>query len=335
MFKPIKTISKIIRIIKNTFKKLKNIFKKIIRKIIHSKILKIITVVFACLFLLLVIFTVYVVSTSKKIYTEYQSIEFEDLPKSFDGFKLCVISDIHIGLYIKQRDIENMVGIIEKEKPDIVFVVGDHIYSLPRKFKYHDKKNAQMLEELFRTLSRNFTVYAVRGNHDNWEAKDAIMEATINGGAFPLDNDGTWLTNKINKDERIRISGVGDLYTDTVDIDIAIGDAVTDDFTIVLSHNPEVIDQILAKDKDKYVDLMLSGHTHAGQINIVNKKTDISKTPFGDMHYYGLKEYRKTKLFITSGVGMVLLPIRYNAEAEVVFITLKTKLDGTNVIGEK
>ena len=262
------------------------------------------------------------ISTSKHIETNRYTLDFEDLPSSFDGFKVAVLADFQIGLYTKEKDIDYVIEQLDVEKPDVVFILGDHIYSAPHKFNYYNPKHLESIKNVFSKISSKFPTYAVNGNHDNWENKDGIIKATIDSGVGFLDNRHVWFTNQNNTNERIHFSGVGDLDTDIIDIEAAISNVYTNDFSILLSHNPKVITSITNQNYDEYVDLMLAGHTHAGQINIPFVVDPFLKPA----HKYGFKNYGDTILYITSGVGMVLLPMRFNAKAEIAIITLQ-KID--------
>ncbi len=209
----------------------------------------------------------------------------------------------------------------------MVLIVGDHIYSAPHKFNYYNPKHLETIKRVFSKISAKFPTYAVNGNHDNWENKEGIMRATIDSGIGFLDNRYAWFTNKDNPNERIYLSGIGDLDTDIVDLDFALWEAKDDDFTILLSHNPDAITNVVDGGYGDRVDLMLSGHTHGAQVNVEFLVDKFYKPE----NKYGIKNYGNTILYTTSGIGTVLLPIRFNAKSEIAIMTLTTNQQNTNL----
>ena len=101
--------------------------------------------------------------------------------------------------------------------------------------------------------------FAVLGNHDHWESGPASLPGARRGGDHPHGQHGHWLERH---GARLRICGVGDLWTDRQDLRSALADATADDAVILLSHNPDFAETI----RDPRVGLMLSGHTHGGQV---------------------------------------------------------------------
>ncbi len=277
---------------------------------------------------LITIIIIVVASAATSHYIRVTEVEmnFDQLPSSFDGYKVAVIADMHLGLYTKEKQIEPMFTLLEEHQPDIVVIVGDHIYSAPGAFKRYNPKNTEMIERVFRRIAASYPTYAVNGNHDNKENKDEIIAATINSGVVFLDNNYAWITNDTNVDERIYISGVGDLDTDIVDFNAALKETTKGDFSIMLSHNPKVVNMLTNGNYNDYVDLMLAGHTHGGQVNI----PFFVDASFKPAHKYGLERYGNTELYVTSGVGMVLVPIRLNSYAEVAIITLNSPHKSTS-----
>ncbi len=285
-----------------------------------EKLIKTVRFTFAFTIVLLIVASAAITHFIKATTLE---IEFDDLPASFDGYKVAVIADLHLGLYTKEKQISRLYNVLDEQNPDIVVIVGDHIYSAPGAFGHYNPKNLEIIKSVFSKISSKYPTYAVNGNHDNKENKDDIIAATIESGVVFLDNQYTWLTNANNIEERIYISGVGDLDTDMVDFTSALEDVDKNDFSIMLSHNPSVIGLATNSGNpshDTYIDLMLAGHTHGGQINLGS----VMDSMFEPGHKYGLKRYNNTELYVTSGVGVVLLPIRFNAPAEVAFITLRS-----------
>ena len=302
----------------NKADKLLNKYKNQSKKI---KIIIFVIIIFA------LFFSLYMFKTSRALRVRYIDLEFEDLPKSFDNIKVALASDIHSGLYIPTSHIQKMSDMITENKPDIILFIGDYIYSAPRWFKYHNKKNIRKLNEGIKNLNAPLGKYAVMGNHDNYESKIDISNALDSNNFKMLDNNIIFITNDIG--EYISIGGVGDFMTDDVKFDLATKNVKTNDFNILLSHEPAAPLAIAKKEGyNELIDFFVCGHTHGMQISLIpmplierlNKNRNYPLTTI-----YGNMQSDKTKIYVSSGVGVVLLPFRLFAYPEVVIATLKRK----------
>ncbi|WP_242004136.1 metallophosphoesterase [Brachyspira aalborgi] len=220
-----------------------------------------------------------------------------------------------------------MSYMIMTNKPDIILFVGDYIYSAPRWFRYYNKKNIIKLNEGIKDLNAPLGKYAVMGNHDNYESKIDISNTFYSNNFKMLDNNIIFITNE-NK-EYISIGGIGDFLTDEVKFDLAIKNVKTNDFNILLSHEPMFPLKIVQKEGyNKFIDFFVAGHTHGLQISFVpmalferlNKNRNYPLTTI-----YGNMKSENMKIYITSGVGAVLLPFRLFAYPEIVIVNLRSK----------
>ena len=117
---------------------------------------------------------------------------------------------------------------------------------------------------------------------------------------------------------RLRICGVGDLWTDRQDLKTALGDATPGDAVLLLSHNPDFVETI----RDRRVGLVLSGHTHGGQIVLPGYGAPVVPSRYGQKYLYGLVQGPCCQVFVTRGVGTVTPPVRFLCRPEIVLITL-------------
>lgn len=241
----------------------------------------------------------------------------ENIPDSFDGKKIIFISDIHAGRYFTGKDVANLVKRINEKNPDIILLGGDNTdknaaYSVP------------FFEEIAKLKSK-YGVFSVLGNHDYWEDPELIQKGLINCGFNICDNQSYWIKEG---NDSIKIGGVGDLWEDVQIIENTTKDVKQDDFCILLSHNPDYMELL---DTD-LVDLVLSGHTHGGQVTFFGLYAPIMPSTghpeymqTGQRYRYGWKEKNNTKLYVTTGIGMGKFPFRFFAQPEIVEITLKRK----------
>ena len=238
-----------------------------------------------------------------------------DLPASFVGKKIIFVSDIHTNEFFTGEDVKELVDRINSRKPDIIVLGGDYTRKQPPYFSDFFKE--------IRNLKSTYGVFAVLGNHDHWEDATLIQQGLKECGFNICDNQSYWI--KAGNDS-IKIGGIGDYWEDKQLLDNTIDDVKPSDFCILLSHNPDYIDDM----ETNQVDLMLSGHTHAGQVTLFGYWAPIMPSTFhpeypqtGQKYRYGWKEKEDIKLYVTSGIGMGGFPFRFFANPEIVEITLE------------
>ncbi len=207
--------------------------------------------------------------------------------------KIVVISDIHLGVYKNDKFLKRVVEKINKiENVDAVLIPGD--------FTYYPNEN---LENLFYPLKDlKVPVYGILGNHDDEKPGPPIQEelkkALENNNVIFLDNESSVL-----KEKNINILGLGDNWAREDDI-TQINNFSESDNLIVITHNPDTT----LNYKNSIPDLTISGHTHGGQIRLpyFYKKA----IPCDGNFDRGLSENIFGKLFISTGIGEVGLPMR-------------------------
>ena len=242
-----------------------------------------------------------------------QTIMLPNLPAAFRGTRIALLADIHHGPFVPLSYIRYVVSMASDLKPDIALLAGDYVHR-------HHSYIAPGIEELGK-LKAKLGRFAVRGNHDNHSYYDDhayqpnSSAALADAGLPDLSNSGVWLQRG---SARLRICGVGDLWTDRQNLDSALDDATECDAVVLLSHNPDFAETI----RDRRVGLVLSGHTHGGQIVVPGMGAPIVPSRYGQKYLYGLVQAPSCQVFITRGVGTVTPPARFLCRPEVVLITL-------------
>ena len=225
-------------------------------------------------------------------------ITFPDFPDSFGKVTIFFISDIHRRV-ISDRIIQNVKG-----KADFVIIGGD----LTEK----GVSFVQVKENLLK-LKQVGPAYFVWGNNDyevDFRKLDAIL---LDMGIKVLDN--TAVTFESNQGDKLSLLGVDDCSQERDRLDFALMDAEEGSFKILASHIPTITDNILPEHN---IRLVLSGHTHGGQIHIFG----YSPYPRGR-----IKKLKNTILLISNGYGTTTVPLRLGAPAETHLITLKRGLE--------
>lgn len=217
--------------------------------------------------------------------------------------RLAVISDTHQGVFGNEPPIARIARRIAEEKPDAVLIAGDLTYLLdPARF-----------EETFAPLSTlDAPVYAVLGNHDDrFRGKNIaapLSESLERDGVHVIDNAAE---TQVIDGEKIEFAGLSD--ANVARQDLRVVEAPIAYPRIALVHNPKLVRKL---PKHAPIDLLVAGHTHGGQIYIpwltcrlVGFACAVTR--------YGLVDTEAVKLFVTSGTGMVGLPLRFNVPPRI------------------
>ena len=218
--------------------------------------------------------------------------------------KIIQISDLHFDtLRYFHKSIAKKIN---KLKPDLIFITGDSV----------DKtEKIEPLNEFLNLIDKSIQKFAITGNWEYWGNVDLnkLKESYSENNCELLINENRSLTIK---NREISIIGIDDYVGGNADFKTAIKNLKPTETNIVLSHCPEHRD-IITKEKDNLnIDLVLSGHTHGGQITFLGI---VPFKPRGSGKYLkGWYKETEPKMYISKGIGTSILPIRFGARAEMV-----------------
>ena len=221
--------------------------------------------------------------------------------------RILFIADIHHGPWTGLSYVCSVVSVANQLSPDLILLGGDYVH-----------KNRSYIApcfEVLRALKAPMGVYGVLGNHDHWQSASETKAAMSASGITELTNTGVWLSKGTG---RLRLGGVGDLWEDTQDLPAALGDATASDASILLSHNPDYTENVT----DTRVGLILSGHTHGGQIVFPAIGAPFVPSRFGQKYLHGLVKTAHTQVFVSRGLGTLTPPLRFCCRPELNLITL-------------
>jgi uncharacterized protein len=235
------------------------------------------------------------------------TIVLPNLPTAFRGTRVALLTDIHHGPFVPLVYIRHVVELTNSLKPDLVLLGGDYVSRSSR----YIWPCIETLAGLEARLGR----FAVLGNHDHWESAPASNRALARANITQTDNTGFWVEQD---GARLRICGVGDLWCDRQFPAPALGNATDADAVIMLSHNPDFAERL----HDRRVGLILSGHTHGGQVVVPGYGAPIVPSQFGQKYLHGLVQGPACQVFVSRGVGTVSPPVRFFCPPEVVLLTL-------------
>lgn len=272
-----------------------------------------------------VIFAIYVPA---RVLYDYNSIsirivEFkkQNLPKELNNFKITFISDLQADKYTDEKRLGNFISKVNSTNPDLVLVGGDIITSTPN---YID-----MGAKFLGMIKSKFGIYSCIGDHDNWayrpdyeKSRQAVTSALKKYGVTMVDNG----RKVVHVDKStIGITFVTDTYSKKINngtLDTLIENHRYD-LNIFLVHQPRPNLVEVAK-KNNY-DLFLSGHTHGGQVTFLFPFKNLTPTLIETKYVRGNFYFNNMLMIVTRGLGMSLVPLRYNSTPEVTVIVLKNK----------
>ena len=237
---------------------------------------------------------------------ERQDIYLRRLPRALDGLRIIHLSDFHYGPLTDSRHLERAVQAANDLRPDLIALTGDYIS--------HDRSYAAPCAELISRLRARHGVFAVLGNHDHWTDAELIADLFRLGNIRVLLNEGMRVDLQ---GESFWLAGVDDTMVGLEDLPLALAGSRDDEIKLLLAHNPI----ILRRAARAGVDLVLSGHTHGGQVTWRSEKSR-SGRPRRRM-LRGLGRRGNTQIYVTRGLGTVVLPIRYGCPPEVSVLALR------------
>jgi predicted MPP superfamily phosphohydrolase len=229
------------------------------------------------------------------------------LPRAFEGTTVAFLTDIHHGPFSTIDYVASVVRTTLTLRPDMIVLGGD--YSLK------DPKYIAPCFEVFGGLTAPLGVYGVLGNHDYWHGLEETRAGFKRARIQELTNAGVWLSRG---SERFKLVGVDDLWMGKVKMGEALGDAGPDDSCVVVSHNPDVAEKL----RDVRVGLMLSGHTHGGQVVFPTGDAPVVPSNYGHKYLHGVCQAPATTVYVSRGLGCSGVPVRFCSRPELTLITL-------------
>ena len=259
------------------------------------------------------------------------TIEFDNLPKDFDGYTIAQFSDAHLGTYgTNTAFVAQYINAINSLKPNLICFTGDLVNQRTSEAKPYTGQ--------LKRLHAPDGVLSILGNHDyddysDWDTprekaadRQALRTLQEQCGWTLVDN--THLFIKHGNDS-IAIIGMGNFAGSSKHnptygkLESSYPNVNDSCFKILLQHNPEAWRQIIVGKTN--IDLTLAGHTHAMQIMFKIFGHRLSPARFKFKEWGGLYSEGRQQLYVNIGMGMVGIPMRVGATPEITLITLKRK----------
>ncbi|WP_406184409.1 metallophosphoesterase [Streptomyces albidoflavus] len=236
---------------------------------------------------------------------KHVTVPLAKLPRAAHGYRIAVVSDVHLGPILGRGHTQRIVDTINSAQPDLVAVVGDLV----------DGSVAELghaVEPLAQLRARDGS-YFVTGNHEYFSGAAEWVDHVRELGLRPLENA------RVEK-AGFDLAGVNDVagesYGQGPDFVRALGDRDRGRASVLLAHQPIVIDEAV----EHGVDLQLSGHTHGGQLWPGNLIAGLANPTVE-----GLERYGDTQLYVSRGAGAWGPPVRVGAPSDITIVQLAAK----------
>jgi len=236
---------------------------------------------------------------------ERVEIALDRLPRQLDGFKIIHLSDTHHSPFTSLEHIARAVKIANRLRPDMFLLTGDYVS--------HEDKYIAPVAEVLGKLRSEFGTFACLGNHDHWTNADLVTHLFRGEGINVLINEGLRFEARGGS---FWLAGVDDHMVGKTDVPAALKGSFPDEMKLLLAHNPIIFRQAVKAG----VDLTLSGHTHGGQVKIRDDEKRI--LPRRKLTA-GLHTRKSSQIYITRGIGTVVLPVRYQCPPEITLLELR------------
>lgn len=240
-------------------------------------------------------------------------IKIKGLPREFEGFKILMVSDLHVGFFTRLSRLNQFVRIAKKRNPDLFLVCGDITDDDP----HFLPKYLKSLEGLDPYLP----AFGVLGNHDVYADPERTLHVLEDSRLTMLVNEGLEIRRG---DASIWLAGVGDQGARRFgkwgsvapDFDKALEKKPAGMPTVLMCHQPQGFKEAYQRN----VELTLSGHTHGGQFGFKKLNWSLAK-PFEKYHMGHFRE-GDSQLYVSTGTGFWVLPIRFGLSPELSLIEL-------------
>ncbi|HYO90730.1 MAG TPA: metallophosphoesterase [Pyrinomonadaceae bacterium] len=231
----------------------------------------------------------------------------QELPASFDGFRIAQITDVHHSRIVPISEVRRVVEAAMSTKPDLIALTGDYTTSY--------RRYIEPCAEALGALTAPHGVWAVLGNHDHYTDSLLTVRALKRHQVGVLENANTIIARG---GDTLQLVGIGDWTWGRADWARALHGIDKRRPAVMLSHQPVVLDL----PQTDGVSLILSGHTHGGQVRLPFVGPPIR---YGrDFKYVqGLYEKNGTQLYVSAGTGVIGLPVRLGVRPEISILKLR------------
>jgi len=230
------------------------------------------------------------------------------LSPAHDGLRLVQLTDLHHSLFTPLEEIQRAVHLANRQRPDVVALTGDYV-TLSREY-------IRPLAQALGKLRARLGVFAVLGNHDFQVDPEEVTRALRAQRIRVLRNSHCALRVRSST---LWVVGIDDLWWQADDLEAALRSIPARDAKILLCHNPLGVQSA----SEQGVDLVLSGHTHGGQVRLPVVGSVYGRSKLGERFIEGWNRLNGTQIYVSRGIGKVLVPLRLGCPPEISCLRLR------------
>jgi predicted MPP superfamily phosphohydrolase len=240
-----------------------------------------------------------------------------ELPGWQSDLRIAVLSDLHIGSpHVGLDKLRTIVERTNAENPALVVLLGDYVIGGPNRgggIRGGGFVEPEPIAEELKKLRAPLGVYAVLGNHDWWYDGERVGNALTDAGIPVLENRAVHVGH-------IWLAGIADLWTRDPDVAGTLGQVRGEEPVVLITHNPDIFPEVPPR-----VSLTLAAHTHGGQVNLPLIGRVVTTSRLGYVAGEFVDQGRH--LFVTTGIGTSILPVRLGVPPEIVILTVGPSAD--------
>ncbi len=247
-----------------------------------------------------------------RLVVERTRITLDGWPAGIRGLRVTVFSDLHAGApFIGVEKIRRVVAEANATQPDLIVIPGDFvIHGVIGGHFIEPKRFAAELKQ----LQARYGVFATLGNHDVWYGGAEVAAALEAAGIRVLDNQSVRIDFGVGA---IWLAGIADGWSHMADIGATLRQVTNDAPVIAMTHSPDIFPDIPAR-----VALTIAGHTHGGQVALPIVGRPIVPSHFGQRYAIGHIVENGRHLFVTTGIGTSIIPVRFGVPPEIDLLTI-------------
>jgi len=251
-----------------------------------------------------------------RLVVHYETVKIENWPTGLSGLRIALISDVHAGAwYVDDRKLQRIVELTNQQQPDLIVLLGDYMVSN----NWHGHRvEPEVTAAALKNLKAPLGVYAVLGNHDWWYDGDKVRRAFEQNGIPVLEDE---VAEVKWRDVSISLAGLGDLWTRGQHINQTLANIPPGATVIALTHNPDLFPSL-----PQTVPLLLAGHTHGGQVTFPLIGAAVVPSDFGQKYTAGHVYENGHHLFVTTGIGTSIMPVRFRVPPEIAVLTISRRI---------
>jgi predicted MPP superfamily phosphohydrolase len=241
-----------------------------------------------------------------------ETVQIDAWPAELSGLRIALIGDVHTGAwFIDDRKLQRIVELTNQQQPDLILLAGDYMVSN----NWHGHRvEPEVTAAALKNLKAPLGVYAVLGNHDWWYNGEKVTKAFEQNGIRVLENDVAEIKWR---DRSFWLAGLSDKWTQPQHISETIAKAPAGATIVALTHNPDIFPQLPSS-----VPLLLAAHTHGGQATFPLIGAAVVPSDFGQKYAAGHVYENGHHLFVTTGIGTSILPVRFRVPPEIAVLTI-------------